>query len=53
MSFSSEAVKTLARQTGHVIVCVPDMNDIRTLEPKDRKTLIKWLKDAPRPDKHS
>ncbi len=52
-SISSDQAIEIARRTGHLVIVVPDMDCIKTLEPKDRDTIIKWLKNAPRPIKHT
>lgn len=44
-AFTMESAKALSEETGMLVVIVENMDDIRTLDPKDKQTIIKWLKE--------
>lgn len=44
-SFNVESAKAISDQTGYLTILAQDVNDIRTLEPKDKETIIRWLNE--------
>lgn len=47
-SFTIENARQIRGETGYLVILAPDVNDIKTLDPSDKDTIIRWLSEDDR-----